>query len=98
MTTTTTNNNSLREEIFEYLWTPYSKHNYTNHPFLLKSDREDCYKMTDTIVSKIEKRIDNELHELEIRTYDLEDLGEDDATNETLIEYKIWRKVKEMLK
>lgn len=81
---------SLREEIIDILKDVYYN-NDGGDPFDGPGD-------ADRIISLIEKRIDNELHELEMRTYDLEDLGEDDATNETLDEYKIWKKVKEMLK
>lgn len=86
---------SLREEITNEFDNCMGFHEGIKVPDYEKGYRSIDY--ADQVLKLIEKRIDEYIHEYEIRTYDLEDLGEDIETKKTLIKYETCKELKKEL-
>jgi hypothetical protein len=90
----TTNNNkemSLREEIYNYIWT-------FDHIKEEKFAIDECHLMTDTIIKLIEKRIDSIMQReiTDSHHFEIQQRKNDLSTTDAIV--RICREIKEMLK
>lgn len=86
---------TLRQDIYNLFWRPYSRLDFDPHPLLKEGHEQECRDKTDEILKSVEKFIDNIM---QIKINESHDFPERFKTMEMDTIVGILREVKEELK